>query len=306
MLDLFIDEFLPHLDSRTTGLVLMHAINPWGMHNRRRVNAANVDLNRNFVWNERDLDPTGNPDYASACTFFNPHLPLEGTAARLLSFTAGLVSTILRMGAGRMKTAMLLGQYRFGSGIYYGGEARQPETLPVIELFQAALESYPSTLLLDMHTGYGPRRAMSIVNSAYERRSSGELKRDFGYPDVVKSNPSEFYAIQGDMIDYIYTLAKNAAPAKHLYATTFEFGTFGDSFAATLRSLRAIIDENCLKWYGASTPSVKDSVQQENTEMYNPSDPAWQSCAVDNARRAFEGILQAEGYWQGSPGRPTA
>jgi hypothetical protein len=116
---------------------------------------------------------------------------------------------------------------------------------------------------------------------------------------VVKSDAAEFYAIQGDMIDYIYTLAKNIAPARHLYAASFEFGTFGDSFGATLRSLRAIIDENRLHWYGASADSVKDNVQQENTEMYFPSEPVWQARAVENARRAFQGILQAEGYWQG-------
>ncbi len=298
ILDLFVNEFLPRIDPETTGLVLVHAVNPWGMAHRRRVNAANVDLNRNFVWNERDLDPTANPDYARISTFFNPRRPIKKQPARLFWFAEGLASRIRRMGAGRLKSAMLLGQYRFGRGVYYGGETRQPETLPVIDLFRSALESYPRILLLDMHTGYGPRHVMSVVNSVFERRTSKELKLDFAYPDVVKSDPTEFYAIQGDMIDYVYTLAKNIAPSKHLYAASFEFGTFGDSFAAALRSLRTVIEENCLHWYGAAEEAAKERILTEYTEMFYPSDPAWQARAVENARRALRNILQAEGFGQ--------
>lgn len=64
MLELFIEEFLPNLDPSTTGLLLVHSINPWGMKHRRRTNANNVDLNRNFVWDENDLDPGLNLNYA--------------------------------------------------------------------------------------------------------------------------------------------------------------------------------------------------------------------------------------------------
>jgi murein tripeptide amidase MpaA len=45
----FAAEFLPRLDPRRTGLLLVHAINPWGMARRHRVNRSNVDLNRNFL-----------------------------------------------------------------------------------------------------------------------------------------------------------------------------------------------------------------------------------------------------------------
>ena len=47
---LLVDNYLPHLSPKRTGLVLVHCINPWGMKNLRRVNALNVDLNRNFIW----------------------------------------------------------------------------------------------------------------------------------------------------------------------------------------------------------------------------------------------------------------
>ncbi|MGD8404196.1 MAG: DUF2817 domain-containing protein, partial [Anaerolineales bacterium] len=58
----FIDKFIPRLDPRTTGLLLVHAINPWGMKHHRRVNPLNVDLNRTFIY-DNSFDKSTNPDY---------------------------------------------------------------------------------------------------------------------------------------------------------------------------------------------------------------------------------------------------
>ncbi|MDX6151645.1 DUF2817 domain-containing protein [Marinococcus sp. PL1-022] len=49
LLQLFIDEYITQLNPNTTGIRLVHAVNPWGMKNRRRVSENNVDLNRNFI-----------------------------------------------------------------------------------------------------------------------------------------------------------------------------------------------------------------------------------------------------------------
>jgi hypothetical protein len=296
MLDLFMSEFLPNLDPRSTGLALVHAINPWGMQHLRRANASNVDLNRNFAFDERELDPTTNPAYARANSFFNPTGPADGWLKMQLLFGRGLVQTLVRMGPGVIQTALTLGQYRFPRGVYYGGTEWQEETRAVMDLYRAAVSNYGRILLLDMHTGYGPPAQLTLVNSAHEPRSSEALKLAFGYPHVAKTDASEFYSIQGDMIDYIYKLAKTAAPEKHLYATSFEFGTLGDGFLASLRALRATIFENWVHWSQTKNPNVKDRTLQESVALSNPPDPAWQAAVVESARVAFQGVLRAEGY----------
>jgi len=63
-----------------TALVLVHVANPWGMAWRRRCNAGNVDLNRNFLdpgasWSGYPplygaLDPLLNPPSPPSCDFF--------------------------------------------------------------------------------------------------------------------------------------------------------------------------------------------------------------------------------------------
>ena len=142
----------------------------------------------------------------------------------------------------------------------------------------------------------GPRYQKSLVNSVYEKRTSAELSKKFNYPLVVAANPDEFYAISGDMIDYVYMLHKNQFSNKRLYATSFEFGTFGESTTSQMRTLKAMILENQLYWYGASDHAVKQRVLDDFQELFFPQEEKWRRKAVADADQAFQGILNAEGY----------
>ncbi len=104
-----------------------------------------------------------------------------------------------------------------------------------MDLYRQALQAYDQILHLDMHTGYGPRYQMSLVNSVLETTTSQEFVQKFDYPLVVAANREEFYAIRGDMIDYVYALRNGEFPGKKLYATSFEFGTLGDRLQRTDR-----------------------------------------------------------------------
>jgi hypothetical protein len=293
MQKLFIDEFVPTLDPTNTSLILVHAINAWGMKHFRRVNGNNVDPNRNFVISRSDLDPVINPAYSQVDGFLNPKREPRSWLQLKAYFLGGLVKSMVTLGVNSLRTATLLGQYRFQNGLYYGGTDFQPEVAIVQALYKHALEEHERFLLLDMHTGYGPRYSMAVVNSALEPRSSEELAKAFKYSNVVKTDPSEFYSIQGDMIDYVYKLADGK---KDIYATTFEFGTFGDSFTATLRSLRAMIFENWLAHVESKSVKLKRQVKQEFGELYFPVDIGWREKALKDARQAFAGILNTEKY----------
>lgn len=294
MMQLFIEEFLPRLDPRTTGLLLVHAINPWAMKHRRRVNADNVDLNRSFV---RDLSAIAdfNPGYAQIDSFLNPQRPIKSVALSKIGFALRMPSLLLRFGVKRFREAALMGQYRHPRGLYYGGEELPEETRTLIALYQQYAIRYTRILHLDMHTGYGPRYQMTLVNSAREKMTSQKTADRFGVARVAAIDPDEFYSIQGDQTDYVYDLVGQEFPEKRLYSAAFEFGTFGDSLGAAIRSMRTMIFENCLHWHGGSKRARK-WIEAEFLELYAPSEPAWFEKAKADARQAFEGILKAEGY----------
>lgn len=293
----FIEKYLPRLDATNTGLLFVHAINPWGMKHRRRTNANNVDLNRNFVYDPADIDPGFNPDSLKIDAFLHPRRPLRSFAWSQLPFGGRLLGNIIKMGLKEFRATALLGQYHNPQGIHYGGSEYQEETRLLMNLYRQALQDYDQILHLDMHTGYGPRYQMSLVNSVFESGNSHEFARRFDYPLVVAANPEEFYAIRGDMVDYLYMLWQKEFPQKRLYANAFEYGTYGDSFMAALRSMRTMVFENRAFCQGAPGLRTQARVARAIGELFAPEEDDWRAKAVADADQAFEGILKAEGFW---------
>jgi hypothetical protein len=296
MWQLLLAEFLPRLDPACTGLCIVHAINPWGMKHWRRVTQGNVDLNRTFLLDRSELAAFDNPGYAQLAGFLNPQRPLFNAGATKRAILLRLVWLSARRGQEWLRRAVWLGQYRYPRGIYYGGDGAPEETQVLMALYREWLGVFPSLVHLDMHTGYGPRYQMSLVNSSREARASKDLAAAFGYPRVVKATADEFYSIHGDMIDFVYALAERERPGGRLYATSFEFGTHGDARRAIWRSMRAVIVENQAYWNGAPDARDARAAQDDFRELFCPAESQWREQALSDARRAMAGILGAEGY----------
>mgnify|MGYP001222951295 CR=1 FL=1 len=296
MLELFVETFAPQLDPAEVGLLLVHAINPWGMRHGRRVNAANVDLNRNWRLDVTEPAPAA-PDYAALNDFLNPRGPIERLGVTRLGFFAGLLRRLIGAGTGRIKAATLMGQYDFPEGIYYGGVELQEESRVLLGLYEEHLDRYAAgrVVHIDIHTGYGPRDQMSIVNSALDPRDPAELRRRVDYPLILRANPAEFYAIHGDMLDSVNALVQQRGLTERVYATTFEFGTVGDSLPALIHSLITMVLENRLWRFGGSD-AARAVIGRDFRELFAPSDPAWLVKAQADANRALGGILRAEGF----------
>jgi hypothetical protein len=292
MLKTFMDEFAPQLNPENTGLLLVHAINPYGMKNRRRYNENNIDLNRNFVWDEV-FDPQINPDYEPLIPLVNPARPIANLFASDAAFLARLVGSILKLGILRIRQGMLSGQYRHPRGVQFGGQSTQESTQLMRGLFQRAFDAYGQVIHLDMHTGYGPRYQMSMVNSTREPASGPELVERFKYPLIVAATPSDFYTVTGDITEYFYQLRDEKYPSKKLFATCFEFGTFGASLPAQIRSMRVTILENLLFQHGAKTDALRRAVRKEYEELFFPAEEKWREKAVADCRQATTGILRA-------------
>ncbi len=70
--NLFINELMPsNVDNNSTGILIIHAVNPYGFKYERRVSENNVDMNRNF-----DIDDSifsiDNVSYTKINDFLNP------------------------------------------------------------------------------------------------------------------------------------------------------------------------------------------------------------------------------------------
>ena len=97
MMKVFIEEFAPQLNPENTGLLLIHAINPWGMKHHRKVNENNVDLNRNFVV-DRNFDPAINPEFHQVKDLINPQNRMGSFGIENLRFWGRVVKTLFTTG----------------------------------------------------------------------------------------------------------------------------------------------------------------------------------------------------------------
>lgn len=295
MMQRFIENYLLQLNPANTGLLLVHAINPWGMKYHRRVNPNNVDLNRNFLYGEA-FNPDFNPEYNFYTDLLNPKKPVSGYRLGNIAFYTHYLWHLVGKGYPAVKHVILLGQYRFPEGLFYGGEGYQLETQTLVDLYRTTFRLYDQIVHLDMHTGYGPRYQMSLVNSVLEIKSSAEFVKEFNYPLVVAANPQEFYAVNGDMIDFVYALQQNEFPGKNFYSTSFEFGTLGDGIYGQIGCPRIMALENYLFWYGAANESLAVRIKADFEELFNPAAIDWKEKAVADSDQAFVGILKAKGY----------
>ncbi|MBK9927485.1 MAG: DUF2817 domain-containing protein [Anaerolineales bacterium] len=295
MQQLFIEKYMPQLDANNTGILFVHAINPWGMKHHRRGNKDNIDLNRTFLYNI-DHDPNFNPNYNKIARFLNPGTKIQNLLFDNVGYTLQLFWHIARMGMKNFRYALLLGQYRDPKGLYYGGTKRPEETQTLMDLYKQMLSAYEQILHLDMHTGYGPRYQMSLVNSALDKGASEYYVKRFNYPLVVAATADEFYAIRGDMVDYEYELWKHEFPEKRFFATAYEFGTLGDTMYGLFQSPRVMVHENRAYWHGTKNEALLTKAKHGFEELFNPEAKDWKEKAVADGDQAFAGILKAEGY----------
>ena len=292
LLKIFIEEFAPQLYSENTGLLLIHALNPWGMKYHRKVNENSVDLNRNFVF-DGNFDATINPEFHGVKELINPQTRIRSFGIENVNFWSRVVKALFTSGIATVTKAALLGQHHTPDGFYYGGTTYQEGTAVAMELYRLALDEYQSVIQIDMHTGYGPRDQMSIIMSPLDPMTSEETSNKINYPLVLKINAEEFYDISGDMAAYYYKLRNKYFPDKQLFACGFEFGTFGSSLPARIRSLRGMVFENQLHWHGAKSELTAQQIRREFEELYFPSEAKWREKALADGRQAFDGILRA-------------
>jgi hypothetical protein len=261
------------------------------MQRRYRTNIENVDLNRNFILDFAKMKGI-NPDYVFMDKFLNPKYPIRTELATKSAFIFRALKWLVLAGESRVRNAALMGQYEDPSGMYFGGNELQPETRIVMGIIDNWIPRFEKTLHLDMHSGYGSRYQMTLVQAASEPMTSKEARTRFNLPNVAASNADEFYKMNGEMCEYIYKVARDTN--KTAYSAAFEFGTYGDGLIQGAKSLLTTILGNQLIQFNASS-SNRFWVERDYIELYFPSEKVWLEKSLVNGRQAFNGILRAKG-----------
>lgn len=281
----FFKDVLTTLDPQTE-VVIYHGLNPFGMKNYRRTNENNIDLNRNFT--KTNFNNT-NEGFDLLKNFFTPKVYRSIKTANLAYYTA-LTKLVAKHGISSLKEATLRGQKVLNEGVYYSGEEHQESTKFVLSELEKVFKDIKNVVWIDLHTGYGPRFQMSIVNSKYEKISTSEMIENIKYPLILGMNAEDFYEIDGDMLEKTYDMHKLQKAKCDLFATCFEFGTLGDTTLNSISSLKAMVFENN-SFFRDQKQKYIDYSHKMFKEQFLPSAKGWRIKAEEDFLLAIKGII---------------
>ncbi len=276
----FIHE-LAHAASGRTGILLVHALNPYGFAHLRRANEHNVDLNRNCL---QSFPGPDNETYAVFVDLLHP----RSLRAHADFFTTRLLLRALRYGHAATQQAIAGGQYAFADGLFYGGDRRQPS----IDIYERILHDTPVTkarlvIHCDVHTGLGSYAEYQLLpTQPLEAATLQQLRQWFGDRAVVASaGPASVnYSASGSVRE----LSTRVLSGARVYALTLEFGTF-----APLRVLRALRWENWLHHHGGSDSVFGRKIKAELLQCFCPRAARWRYAVVSKGLVVLQQALHA-------------
>ena len=191
-------------------VILVHAVNPFGMATYRRSNEHNVDLNRNGLTDAelQDLKSShvNHGPYQRLDAVLNPRFQSQRALYGYAYGTSWLMSLycLVKEGYHATKAAMVGGQYYQEQGIFYGGRNTRERSVRLLEEWlkqyltttthgvvaagtnkeDPSESSTPttvptiSTTWIDVHTGLGPSGVDSLIFNPQSRSSCSTTKHN--------------------------------------------------------------------------------------------------------------------------------
>lgn len=268
-----------------TDILFVHALNPWGMKNKRRVNENNVDLNRNFHTTP-DLYQQKNEDYLKINSFLNPTDKLNLGFLHRLGFFYDSIRLILANSIETLRRSILVGQYMEAKGLYFGGQEPDELQLKIDILFQKDLISYKNVTWIDLHTGYGERAKLHLLANDSKSEAGQKIQALFPNNPIDFGDQKNFYKTNGDLLSYL--ILKNS-PKQQVQGVAFEYGTMdSQKTLGSIESLRRMVIENQGFNHGYADEETKLKTTELFSNMFFPQEPEWKK----NIESQTQGLLK--------------
>lgn len=248
-----------------TGVLLVHAVNPYGFAELRRVNENNVDLNRNFLRHPDEHAP--NPGYEELFEAINPETLEEDADQR---GRERLLTWAREHGFPALQAALTVGQYRHPHGVQFGGGEAEDSNRLLREIARDETRGARKIAWLDVHTGLGPFGEVELISEA-EPDAPGFLRGRSWYGETAKSTAtgeSVSAKLQGVMERGV---SESLDPGCELTIFAPEFGTHDPT-----RVFWAMRADNWLHHRGELDSERGRAVKKELLEVFRPDSREWE------------------------------
>ncbi len=275
-------KLLEHLWSlpEDTALILVHALNPYGMAWLRRFNESNVDLNRNYAFTEQLLEKIDQKQaaYAELNGFLNPR-----THSLFDSFYLQVLQTLWKGDLTTLKQTIAGGQSWFPQGVFYTGRNLEPGIKRYLDWLQTHLSPIQRLIVIDVHTGLGRWGQETLFHKVADTKSR-KLEKQLEKTLIPGKTPSEVkeYAFAGGHS----VLLREALPAVQLDFIAQEFGTYSN-----IRILQALREENRDHHWKNSHPTQRS--KKNLHDAFAPTNTAWRQSVVQAGNRFVSKAMES-------------
>lgn len=284
-----------------TAFIFIHTLNPYGMSFIRRANENNVDLNRNFFYEEykeQIEEKKKKTSYENRGTdvrygylndLLNPNYDDIGYFDNMSFYFSGLYK-FLSYGYSSFKQSVFEGQYAYPKGLFYGGNKLEKEPEIVFEFITDFLTKkidrnvLKKVIHIDIHSGMGDYAEDLLV---VDRDKNNEFQQLFGskvYPIVREHGENysqkEFsaYTTKGSVISAFQEIFQRIGVP--YYGICQEFGTYG-----TVSCLKALRLENAaFAKYGEKLGRNHQSKKDLLEAFYPHSCLYWKTKVIKNGQ----------------------
>jgi hypothetical protein len=268
-----------------SSILMIHAINPYGFAQLRRVNEDNVDLNRNFL--DHSLPHPKNPGYDALADFIAP------MSIQSLSRIAVWPRLLWYKATGRteeLQQAISGGQYSYPEGLFYGGKFETWSNKIIRSIVHRYLSGAQRIIVIDLHTGLGPYGDYEIILQQQEESPTYRRAVAMWGPEkvITTSNGDSDQDDRGTDGDSSYAECSgpmklafpNLLPEAVVTAVTVDFGTL-----SAIKVFLALRDENWLYHHGNPSTSRGKRIKAALRQAFYPEDDDWKEAVWSGAKQ---------------------
>lgn len=257
------------------GLVVVHAVNPWGMAWWRRQNESNVDLNRN--WRRDRTPPPPNDPYDELHPLLCPDTDDLPDAEPFVTTMLGVVD---RHGLPWVRDAITSGQYRHADGMHFGGDVLEESTAIVEEVLARHLGDVELACCIDLHTGHGDYGTYTLLSDAADGSPEDRFVRAHFDEARVEGTGGKSGQIANGLADLV-------GAGRHV-AVTVEFGTVDE-----VAQLTGALAEQWVHRRGDRSRAADAEAVWNYRCCFTPDDPAWVETSMAHGRAIIDAGLDA-------------
>jgi predicted deacylase len=257
-----------------TAILMVHSLNPWGMHWARRCDEAGIDLNRNFIdFTKPEALPTEYDDVVQ--TLLNSSDRYQ--EMRLQSE---------KYGQAEFDRIFSGGQYVYSWAPFFGGKEPAHGRRVIEHLIKEYGLAERQTLVIDLHTGLGPWSFGELISDhPVDSAGNQQAKRYFGAAIANAHEGASFSVPKSGLMDYCF----HQIMQEQGFFLTLEFGSYG-----TAELFEVLLSEHVF-WKESPPAAFQDPQyqfhRQRMIEHFCPNDLIWQQAVLFKAWQVFSRVL---------------